>query len=192
MGSGKSTVRKILADSGLPTIDADTLAKDILNSDPKTQHKVSSTFGNDVYDHTGRLIPEILAQRVFGEIKNVDILNQIVHPRVFEKVDEIITGMEKDGHNLVVIEAALFFETGWHKQVDLMVTVSAPEKLRIKRIQKRSNLPVKQIKARLLHQLSDDEKARLADVVIKNDSSLASLHELVDQFLKEYKHILYA
>lgn len=190
MGSGKSTVRKIIADKGVPTIDADTLAKDILNNDPPTREKISAAFGEDVYDESGRLVPEILAQQVFGEIKKVATLNHIVHPRVFEKVDEITAELSAAGQKVVFIEAALFFETGWDKQVDLMVTVSAPEKLRIKRIQKRSHLPIKQIKARLLHQLSDEEKVARADVVIKNDGSLENLHDLVDQFLSENRQML--
>ncbi len=189
MGSGKSTVRKLLSDHGLATIDADTLAKEIINNDPLTIERISSTFGKEVYDADSRLIPAVLAQLVFGEIKKVEVLNRIVHPRVFEQVDELIAGFKARGHEVVFIEAALFFETGWDTRVDMMVTVSAPEKIRIARVQKRSGLAIEQIKARLLHQLSDEEKVERADIVIKNDGSRKNLAELVQRFLSEHDFI---
>ncbi|MCA9733921.1 MAG: dephospho-CoA kinase [Deferribacteres bacterium] len=189
MGSGKSTVREILAQKGFATIDADSLAKEIIKIDPQTIEKIRAEFGPDVYDNHGELMPTILAEKAFGDIAKVNKLNEIVHPRVFEKVDEQIAVLQKDGETLAFIEAALFFETGWDKQMDLMITVSAPQIVRIKRIQKRSGLQEEQIKARLLHQLPDSEKVERADIVFLNDSSLDHLHDLVETFLSEHELI---
>ncbi|KAA3619998.1 MAG: dephospho-CoA kinase [Calditrichaeota bacterium] len=185
MGSGKSTVREIIAKQGFSTIDADSLAKEIIKSDPATHEKIAAEFGSDVYDAAGHLLPAILAQRAFGDAAKIDKLNNIVHPRVFEKVDAAIARLEAENQKVVFVEAALFFETGWNERVDMMVAVSAPESMRIKRLQKRSGLTIEQIKARFLHQLSDREKANRADIVILNDGSRKSLKELTNQFLQE-------
>ncbi|KAA3657500.1 MAG: dephospho-CoA kinase, partial [Calditrichaeota bacterium] len=119
----------------------------------------------------------------------VNKLNDIVHPRVFEKVDEQIAELEKAGETIVFIEAALFFETGWDGEMDLMISVSAPEEIRIERIRERSDLPVEQIKARLLHQFPDSLKVEKADIVFLNDNTFDHLHDLVDTFLSEHELI---
>lgn len=180
MGCGKSVVRKMLENMGLPAIDADSLAKQIAQNDPEAIEEIKSTFGADVYDDMGQLRRQKLAAKVFGKPEALEKLNRILHPRVMATVDRILQTLAERGKELVIIEAALFYEVGWDKAMDRMVVVTAPLEKRIAWLQKRDGLTREQIEARLSHQMPVEEKAVRAHFVIRNDGSLDDLRDKVE------------
>jgi len=184
MGCGKSEVRRLLAAQGIPTIDADTLAKEIAATDPRTVAAIQQAFGDDVYDASGRLRREVLAARVFGKPEALERLNRIVHPRVFEVVDEKVRELAEKGEPLVVIEAALFYETGWDREMNAMIVVTAPLEKRLTWLQRRDGASRDQIEARLQHQMPVEEKARRADFVLENNGSLEELRKKVKELVR--------
>lgn len=183
MGSGKSEVRRMLQQRGIPTIDADSLAKQIAATDTRAIAAIRAAFGDEVYDDAGELQRQVLAQKVFGDAEALAKLNGILHPLVFEYVDVQLRDLQAQEAWLVVIEAALFYESGWDAQMDAMVVVTAPLPRRIAWLRQRDGSSEAAIRARMRHQLPAEEKARRADYCLDNSGSLAELAAAVDAFL---------
>lgn len=193
MGCGKSEVRRLLAKRGVPTVDADSLAKEIAVTDPAAMEAIRARFGSDIYDRDGTLRREILAARVFGNAAEVAALNRILHPRVRARVEAHITALSPTAADFVIIEAALLFEAGWDREMDVMVVVAAPLEKRTRWLALRDGMTPEQMHARLQHQWPLEEKIARADYIVENNGTLAALeakvvalHEwLRNRFLKE-------
>lgn len=183
IGCGKSEVRKRLEKLDIPTIDADNLSKQIAATDSRAVSAIKEEFGEDVYNKTGELQRGILADKVFGHPENLVKLNAILHPLVFEYVDRAILELGHTGEIFLVIEAALFYESGWDKQMDFMVVVTAPMEKRIQRLQHRDGVTIEKIHARMAHQLSVEKKAEQANYIIENNGSFAELEHAIHQML---------
>lgn len=182
IGSGKSTVAKIFSSLNIPVLDADQAAKDLMENDPGLRSQIAKAFGSESYQN-GRLNRPFLAKAVFNNPKQLALLNQLVHPVV------IAYGNDWAGRQAapyVLKEAALFFESGSYKDLDYMIGVSAPEALRIKRVQERNGLSVEEIKARMAGQMNEAEKMNRCDTVIINDGR----HSLIEQVLKCHQMLL--
>lgn len=183
IGAGKSTVRRLLAAAGFPTIDADSLAKTIANDDARARQAIVAAFGEAVYSESGQLQRQVLAEKVFGNRPALQKLNSILHPLVFEAVDAELARREAEGKRCVIIEAALFYESGWDRQMDLMVVVDAPLGQRLAWLQARDQVTAEQIHARIANQLPVEEKVRRADYVIDNTGRLEDLRHEVERFI---------
>lgn len=180
MGSGKTEVRKMLEQRGLPAIDADALAKTIAAEDAEARAEICAAFGAEMYDDRGRLQRQLLATKVFGHPRRLQRLNSILHPRVFAATESRLRRLAGAGHRLAIIEAALIYESGWDRQMDAVVVVSAPESRRLQWLQERDHVGVARIRVRLQHQLDEAEKIKRADFIIQNDKSLQDLSGKVD------------
>ncbi len=183
-GCGKSTVRHFLHEQGVATIDADTLARDIAATDAIAVARIKEAFGDDVYSADGELQRQLLARRAFVSPERIGQLNRIIHPRVRALVDEQVAGYQTQGHRFVVIEAALFYETGWYKKMDYMAVVTAPEDKRRTWLEKKRGFSQEEIDRRLQHQLPLQEKEAKADFLIRNEGDLDELRRETRKFLE--------
>ncbi len=181
MGCGKSEVRRALERLGYPTIDADSLAKQIAVSHPGAVREIKTRFGDEVYHADGTLNRRLLAEKVFGNAEALAALNRILHPRVMQDVDRQLRELAERGEAVAIIEAALFYETGWDRDMDAMVVVYAPLEDRIRWIMQRDGSAREQILARMAHQMPLKEKVKRADFVVQNTGSLERLHEEVQR-----------
>ncbi len=181
MGCGKSEVRRALSRRGYPTIDADSLAKQIAVSHPEAVREIKARFGDEVYHADGSLNRRLLAQKVFGDADALAALNRILHPRVMQEVERQLQTLAQRGEAIAVIEAALFYETGWDRDMDAMVVVYAPLEDRIRWIMQRDGSTREQILARMAHQMPLEEKVKRADFVIQNTGSLEHLNMEVER-----------
>ena len=164
IGCGKSEVRKLLAQRGFSTLDADSLSKQIAANDARAVAAITQAFGDDVYSASGELQRQILAAKVFGSPKALATLNAIVHPLVFEAVEVEIAKIGRTGKNVVIIEAALFYESGWNQQMDSMIVVTAPMAKRLAWLRARDGASEAQIRARMAHQIPVEQKAARAEI----------------------------
>lgn len=168
IGAGKSVVCRIFAALGVPVYDADSRAKRLLIADAELVRQVKGHFGEGAYTPEGALNRAYLADEVFADGEKLALLNSLVHPRVgldFEK------WMKQQGAVPYVIkEAALIFEAGSHKGLDAVISVSAPEELRIRRtIIRDEHRSRKQIEEIIQKQLPEEERLGRSDYRILND-----------------------
>lgn len=175
IGSGKSLVSGFFKSEGYTILDADSLAKEMMQSDPKIIKKIKQVFSEQSYSN-GKLDTKFLAKEVFEKEENVEKINSIVHPPVLrlidKKADEILLTK-----NLVFIESALIYEAKFQKMFDHIILVCAEEKIRIDRTAARTNLSVEEIEKRIQFQLPDDVKREKASFVIENNSTIEELKQ---------------
>jgi len=186
IGSGKSLVCKIFSSLGVPIYDADSRAKSIMTTDGILVELIKKEFGDLAYDESGELNREHIGRLVFQNEEKRKKLNELVHPRVAVDTQNWIKTQGEVPY--VVKEAALLFESGGYKILDKLILVTAPEELRIKRVMlrdpQRSRADIKKI---IRAQMPEEEKMKLADVIIHNDETELILRQVLSlhqQFFK--------
>lgn len=175
IGSGKSYVSALLQAAGIPVYNTDNEAKRLMLSDEGIRQDLIALLGEGVYTD-GALNKPMLASYLFAGPENAARINAIVHPRV--KADFRRWMEEQEGQEIVGLECAILFEAGFEDAVDAVVTVYAPEALRVERAMKRDGATEAQIRARIAAQMDDEEKCRLSDYIIYNDGSISLENQL--------------
>jgi len=176
IGSGKTTVCGFLEEQGARVFYADLEARRLMQEDPEVRAAVIDAFGAESYDGT-TLNRAYLADQVFDDESQIQRLNAIVHPRVFEAFEAAAVRAEEDDVPLLVHEAALLFEACGDAHVDATAAVVAPAADRIARVTARDDVTPEQVRNRMKHQLPQDELRRRADYVIENDGTLDALRQ---------------
>lgn len=177
IGSGKSVVCKIFSSMGIPVYDADKEARELADKDEAIKAKIKKGFGANFYDASGKLDRKKMALEVFNNKAALEKLNSIVHPAVIKHSEEWIK-RQKD-ISYVIREAAILFESGTYKGLDKIITVTAPEEIRIKRVMQRDNKSRDEILSVIKNQWSDREKIKHAHFVIINDEKKMVLPQVL-------------
>ncbi len=165
IGSGKSVVCRIFRNLNIQVYDADTEARRILKEDPEVRQKLLKHFGKKVFKDS-ELDRKYLAGKIFSDSEARSFVNGIVHPKVRE---DFVRWTKKQTGPYVIEEAALLFESGGWKELDLTILVTAPEEIRIHRIMKRDEIERGEVLARLASQIDPEEAAKMTDLRIQND-----------------------
>jgi len=184
IGSGKSTVCRILKQHGIPVISADEIAKEITDSHPPVRKKIIAVLGPQAYDAQGRLNRPYVASRLFGHRRVQRAVDAIVHPHVLREIQRRIRILAKVGQRVVVVEAALIYEARVDRFLDLVVVVDAVHKRTIRRIRKRDGLSAAEVRRRIASQWNNRRKRDKADILIRNDGTIADLRKKVRFLLK--------
>jgi dephospho-CoA kinase len=166
-----------LEEKGARVFYADIEAKRLMREDDAVRAAIIEEFGDEAYADEGALNRAYLAEQVFGDTERVERLNAIVHPHVFEAFEAAMARADDEGVELLVHEAALLFEAGGDEHVDVTAAVVAPDEKRIEWVTERDDVTPEQVRARMEHQLPQDELRRRADHVIENDGSLEDLRQ---------------
>ncbi len=180
IGSGKSTVCRLLEALGARVFYADEEAKRLMTEVPALRRAIVEAFGPESYLPDGRLNRAYLAERVFHDPEALRRLNALVHPRVLEAFEQAREQAAREQVPLLVLEAALLFESGADRLVDHVLVVDAPEAERIRRVVARDGVTPEQVHARMQHQLPSEELRRRADFVLENTGSLETLRKQVE------------
>jgi len=183
IGSGKSTAAQRFAELGALVVDADAIAREVVEPGTPGLAAVVAEFGERVLAADGRLDRPALAALVFGDEAARGRLNAILHPLVRRRVAERIAAGRPG--TVVVQDVPLLAETGQAGSFDLVVVVEAPEQLRIERLVADRGMPAEQARARMAAQATDEQRRVIADVVLINDGSPEQLREQVDRFWAE-------
>lgn len=180
IGSGKSTVSKILSDMGAAVIDADAIYRSITEKGHEVYREIVNYFGDEILDNNGELDRKRLAAIVFQDEEELNTLNSITHKHIariiIEKLNEL-----KNGEKNVVIDAAIPIEHGFLDVADQVWVVLADKENRIKRVMKRNGLTREQVLERMKAQPDDDYYCSIADVIILNDGSFEDLKTEVEE-----------
>lgn len=175
IGSGKTTVCKIFEALGIPIYYADDRAKAIMVEDQQLIEDIQIAFGKESY-MDAHLNRKHLAQIVFRDEKQLEILNNIVHPALGR--DYINWHSQQKNVPYTLKEAAILFEMGAYKSMDKIITVYAPLELRIQRVIERDGVDRKSVLDRVSKQMDDDEKVKLSDFVVHNDGEQSLVHQV--------------
>lgn len=176
IGAGKSVVCRVFHTLGIPVFNADDTAKRLMETDKELVAAISNLFGNSIYID-GKLDRKKLASIVFEQPALLQQLNALVHPAT------IIYGnrwMQEQASSYVIKEAAIFFESGSYKEMDVMIGVFAPEQVRINRALQREGMTREKVLQRIASQMDDTEKMKRCDYVITNDGSRALIPQVLD------------
>ena len=177
IGSGKSLVCSIFEKLGVPVYSADAEARKLMNTDSELKTSIVKMFGDQAYSKDG-LDREFLAGSVFGDDEKLSGLNKLVHPAVRKDFNRWVA--LQSGSPYVVEEAAILFESGAHREMDLSVLVYAPEELRINRVMERDQADREDVLNRMGHQMSEEEKMKLAGHIIYNDGTQMLLPQVIE------------
>src|SRR5690606_30757804 len=183
IGSGKSTVASHFAKRGVPIVDADELAREVVRPGTPGLDAIVRAFGADVLTADGALDRRALAERVFADEAARKRLEAITHPRIAALARERFARLEAEGHTLACYVVPLLFERGLEDTLRPVVTVVASEDAQLERAAARDAVSREHVAARLRAQLPLEEKARRSDFVIDNSGSLASAFAQADRVL---------
>ena len=187
IGSGKTTVAKIFELLGVPVYYADDAAKQLMNEDKALKLSIQKQFGEEAYLN-GELNRSYLADKVFNEPSQLEILNSLVHPVTFRDAADWV---KKQQTPYIIKEAAVLFESGAAQQLDYVIGIYAPAELRIKRAMERNNSSRDEVVKRMNQQMDEEEKMKLCDFVIQNDEQqllipqVIQLHEKLLELAKK-------
>ena len=184
IGSGKSTVARLLAARGVPVVDADQIAREVVQPGRPAHREIAERFPG-VIGPDGALDRKALAALVFNDSREREALNQITHPRIAEEVSARLGALASAGRPLAVYEAALIVENGLHRGLDGLIVVTAPEEAQIARLKARDGMSEAEARARIAAQLPAADKLRHATYVIDNQGSEADLAAQVDRLLEK-------
>ena len=180
IGSGKSTVARLLERRGAVVIDADQLARDAVAKGTPGFDRVVETFGKDVLTPDGDLDRSALAARIFSDPLQKAALEAIVHPEVARRFsDQVDTFRGTD--RIVVYVTPLLVELGLAPAFDVVVVIMASPHLRVSRVASDRGLSPDEVRGRLAVQATDEQRAEVAGVLIDNDGSLTDLEPQVDR-----------
>ena len=183
IGAGKTLVCKLFNQLGIPVYDSDNAARELMNKDISLKEQLITTFGNTTYID-GVLNRKWLSDLLFKDIHQLQKLNAIVHPAVMKNFQ----CWEEKQKNVpyIIREAAILFESGTDKDLDHIILVDAPVKVRIQRVQKRDQRSAEEIKFIISNQWSSEKKRTLADTIIENDDH----HLIIPQLLFIHQKLL--
>ena len=167
-GAGKSTVAQKLMAYGCYHIDADKVAREVINNNENVKNKLKERFGNDVINADGTTNRPLLASRAFADEESTNALNKITHPAVIEEIKSIIKDMKEVGYRGIIIDAIALFESGLDSLCDFNVTVVAPKEIRLERIIKRDNITEEKALERINAQKDESFFTNKADFVLWN------------------------
>lgn len=188
IGSGKSTVCKIFELLNIPVFDADTVAKQILNSNFKIKTGLIHIFGEGIYLDDETIDRKKLAKIIFNDDIQLEKMNRLVHPAVRK---EFNTWVKKQNSEYIIHEAAILFESDFYKMMDYTILITAPKKQKIERVIKRDGIPKDLVLERMSRQWTDEEKRKLTRFEIKNDNKRLIIPMIIeiDKNLKKYGKI---
>jgi dephospho-CoA kinase len=185
IGSGKSTFAALLAERGAQVIDADVIGHDALEPGQPAWHSIVDQFGDEVLSAGSMTIDrKRLADIVFADERKRAALNAIVHPEIFRRIADSIDAL-RGTDAIVVIDAALVFETGLADSCDVIVVVFSDKAVRTQRLQRSRGMTVDQITARMASQTDPQELVEKADIVVDNDGYLEDLVAEADRVWAE-------
>jgi dephospho-CoA kinase len=168
IGVGKSFVAGVLAELGCHVLDADLIAREVVEPRSLALERVVAEFGTEVLQPDGSLDRTKLGQLVFNDAQQRAMLNSILHPYIIARQDEVVREWEAvDAGGIAVIDAALMIESGGYKRFDQVIVVHCRPDVQLQRVMLRNGLSREEAEKRINAQMSQDEKKKFADYLIE-------------------------
>ncbi len=183
IGSGKSSVTALFAELGVPIIDADSVAREIVAPGEPALQEITSRFGLEILNPTGQLDRKQLRERIFHDQEARRDLEQILHPRIRERM---LQHLDTTDAPYVILSIPLLVESQYDYRLDRIVVVDASEQQQLERASLRDEAKIEQIEAAMAAQCSRQERLAAADDVIDNSGTFEQLRIQVQQLHEKY------
>lgn len=185
IGTGKSTVSKLLRERGIAVIDADLLAREIVKKGQECLNDLKNVFGNQVLTSDGELDRKKLGQIVFSDDSKLELLNSVTHPHIRRRMKAQMNELESKNNKVLVLDIPLLFEANMEDLVDIVLVVFAKEEIQIKRIMERDNCTQEEAMRIIKTQISQQDKISKSDYTIDNSGTIEELKEKLNGFLEK-------
>lgn len=185
IGSGKSTVADLLSSEGFLIVDADQVARDIVEPGQPALAELAEAFGQDILKPDGTLDRAGLAAKAFVSEEQTALLNAITHPRIAEESARRFNGAEAQGAKVAVYDMPLLVEKGLDRKMDLVVVVDVDVEERVRRLVEKRGLTEDDVRRRIASQVPDDVRLKAADIVVDNNGTLEDLHAEASKLIAE-------
>tara|TARA_B100001250_G_scaffold414043_1_gene450374 strand:+ start:2225 stop:2824 length:600 start_codon:yes stop_codon:yes gene_type:complete len=183
IGSGKTTVAKILKSCGIPVFNSDIVSKKLIRKNENVVRSIIKEFGESIFKNN-QIDTKLLAKIVFSNKNKLSVLNNIIHPYVIQKFDEWV---KKQNSKYIIKESAILFESNTYQKLDKIIAIKSPIELRIKRVCKRDNRSKIDVKNIIKNQMKESEYIQYVDFVINNNEAL--LLPKIIQLKSELSHL---
>lgn len=188
MGAGKTTVADFFEAQGLLVVNADMIARDVLDLYPQVLEYIRQTYGEKFFRPDGSLDRRSFGQMIFSDPVALARYEAVIMPFILEEVKERLAYIEAVTEDeYAVLDAPLLFQVRDEDVYDVAITVEMPQELQLRRVMERDGLSEEEVLNRLSRQMSRQEREALADYVIVNDGSLAELEEKARQVLDQIR-----
>ncbi|RXI98515.1 dephospho-CoA kinase [Anaerobacillus alkaliphilus] len=186
IASGKSTVSKMLTDIGIPVVDADVIAREVVEIGEPAYEKIIETFGADILAFDRNLDRKKLGTIVFNNEKQRLALNEIVHPAIRKRMKDRVAQWQEKGYRTIVLDIPLLFESKLTSMVEKIIVVYVDEELQLERLKLRDQFTDQEAMARISSQMPLQDKILLADEVIHNHGSIAESKDQLLSILRKW------
>jgi len=190
VASGKSTVSKVFKEEGACLIDADRIARELLQPHTPAWHELRSVFGEEILQPDGSINRKKLSALVFSDPEKRVVLNRLLHPRISEETRRQVAEIRRrDKGAVVVIDAALLVETGSYREVDRLIVVQSSEARQIERLEKRDGMSREEAERIVAAQLPLDAKVKVADIVFSNEETIDETRRKARELFQELRRL---
>lgn len=186
IASGKSTISAMLKEKGYPIIDADLVARLVVEPGTATLSEIERVFGDQVMNKDGTLNREALGQLIFHEPAKRKQLNDLMHPAIRAEMLRQRDELFEQGEKTLIMDIPLLFESHLQHFVDKILVISVTEEMQLQRLMQRNSLSEEEAKARIRSQLPISEKEKGADAVIYNNGSIEQSKVQLERILLEW------
>jgi len=187
---GKSSIADELRNFGAKTLDIDKVTKELLEYGGSLYSSYVQHFGKIVVNEDGQLNKKLIADIIFNDENERQWINSVAHPVLLNRARDFLTQCAADGEFLAVLEVPLLFEAGWDSLVDEVWAVYIPRKLQIKRLMARDGMTHQEAVTRINAQMSADEIAARADIVIDNSQlKIKILKQILNLMRKRFVYL---
>lgn len=182
-GAGKSTVCSLALGKGAAVINADSIAREVVQSGSRCLSQLAAAFGEDIIKSSGELDRRLLAKRAFSDKEKTELLNSITHPYIIRNTKEKAEKLKAQGYSMIIFDAPQLFESGADLICDVIISVTAPEKLRLERIILRDGLSLEEAGLRMKAQHDEEFFREKSDYIIDGSESLDNVKKTVGEVL---------
>ncbi|MBE6862199.1 MAG: dephospho-CoA kinase [Ruminococcus sp.] len=190
-GAGKSTVSKVFSENGFAVINADSVARKVVEKGTKCLAEIQELFGSGVINEDETLNRRALAGIVFSDSGKLEMLNTIIYPYITSEILQQIKDCSAKGEKLILLDAPTLFESRADDFCELVISVISKAELREKRIISRDNLTPEQARKRMNSQLDEEFFIKNSDYIITNNSTIETVYEISKEVSDRIKELYY-
>lgn len=189
IGCGKSTASECFIALGVPVIDADQVARQVVEPGSEALGKIAAHFGDQLIQADGTLDRPALRRIVFDNERERNWLEALLHPLIRDRILDTLEQLDQDGHSYAILASPLLLETDQHLLISRVIVVDVPESTQVERTMQRDGMEEAQVRQILAAQMDRDERLKHADFVLDNNASPEQLKQAVAELHPKLKQL---